>query len=187
MLCLFDEEEKHSGHDIAWLSRDWEMVQKLADSFKETPENEFFAILNNINVDKKDMYVENIESYSKFAIDNTLSKSIECLQAVYFANLFLHQMDDQSHFNYLLNAIPQGRRYAKSSKIENPIKDVFIIKLLMKYYNVNEYRAKEYRELLEHKNVLNDVLKLTKGFVTDDFVKSITKNVKEQKELKKLL
>lgn len=187
MLCLFDEEDQYSPHDIAWLSKDWDAVQKLADEFKEKPENEFFEILNNINVDKKEMFVGNMESYSKFAIDNTLSKSIECLQAVYFANLFLHEMDDQSHYNYLIHAIPHGRRFPKSSKIENPIKDIFIIKLLMKYYSVNEYRAKEYRDMLEHKGHLNDVLKLTKGFVTDEFLKSITKNVKEQKELKKLL
>lgn len=187
MLCLFDEDEKLSDHDIAWMSKDWEAVQKLADSYKEKPENEFFAILNNINVDKKDMFVGNMDSYSKFAIDNTLSKSIECIQAVYFTNLFMHGLDDQHHHNYLVAAIPQGRRYAKTTKIDDPIKDIFIIKLLAKYYVVNEFRAREHMELLRHKGKLDDVLKLTKCFVTDEFIKSITKNVKEQKELKKLL
>ena len=188
MICLFDEDEvQYSEHDIAWMNRDWEAVQKLADSFKEKPENEFFMILNNINTAKRELPVGNIDSYSKFAIDNMLSKHTDCIHAVYMSNMLLHGLSDQAHHNYIINAVPYGKRFAKAVKIEESYKDKFVIQLLMKFYKVNPSKATEYHDLLKHKGKLDEVLQQTKGFVTDDFVKSITKNVKEQKELKRML
>ena len=36
MICLFGEDEQqYSEHDAAWFGKDWEAVQKLADSYKE--------------------------------------------------------------------------------------------------------------------------------------------------------
>lgn len=187
MLCFYDADEEYSKHDLAWFSRDWDAVQKLADEFKEKPENEFFEIMNNINYNKQRMNVDVMDSYSKFAIDNLLSKSTDAIEAAYYANLFLHQMDDQSHHNYLCMAVPQGKRYPKGAKLDESYKDKFIIELLMKYYKVNSNKAFEYRILLAKKGKLEIVLKKAKGLVSDEFIKSITKNVKEQKELKKLL
>lgn len=188
MICLFDEDEvQYSEHDIAWMNRDWEAVQKLADSFKEKPENEFFTVLNNINMAKQKLHVGNMDSYSKYAIDAMLSKHTDCIHAVYMSNMLLHGLSDQAHHNYLVNSIPSGKRFAKSVKLDDPIKDKFIIQLLAKFYKVNINKAIEYRSLLEHKGKLDLVLQQVKGFVTDDFVKSITKNVKEQKELKRML
>lgn len=188
MICLFDEDEpQYSEHDIAWLSKDWDAVQKLADSYKEKPENELFLVLNNININKNELFVGNLDSYSKFAIDNMLSKSVDCIQDVYIANMLIHGLSDQSHYNYLLNCISPAKRYAKNVKIEDSVKDKFINLLLKKYYCVSMERALEYRDILERKDVLNEVLKKCKGFVTDDFIKSITKNAKEQKSLKVML
>ena len=42
-----------------------------------------------------------------------------------------------------------------------------------------------YMETLKVKGSLKDVLKKTKGLVTDEFLKTVTSNVKEQKEIKK--
>lgn len=187
MICLFDEDEKYNDHDIAWMSKDWEKVQELADSYKEKPENELFMLLNNINMTKQELVIANIENYSKYMIDDMLSRSVDCIQEAYISNMLMHGLSDQAHYNYLLNSVPRGKRFAKGLKIEEHYKDKFVIMLLMKYYKVNHERATEYKDLLTHKNVLKDVLNKCKGFVTDDFVKSITKNVKEQKELKKLL
>lgn len=188
MICLFGEDEQqYSEHDVAWFGKDWEAVQKLADSYKEKPENEFFMLLNNINTGKKELPVGNIDSYSKFAVDNMLSKHVDCIHHVYMANMLLHGMSDQAHHNYLMNAIPHGKRFAKAVKLDESFKDKFVLQLLQKFYKVNPSKAVEYRDLLQHKGKLDAVLQQAKGFVTDEFLKSITKNVKEQKELKRLL
>lgn len=187
MICLFDEEDQYSEHDIAWMSKDWEAVQALADLYKEKPESELFVLLNKINSSKEELNVGNIDSYSKFMIDDMLSRHVDCIQEAYISNMLLHGLSNQSHYNYLLNSVSRGKRFSKSLKIEESYKDKFVIMLLIKYYKVNRDRAIEYKNLLEHKGVLKTVLSKCKGFVTDDFVKSITKNVKEQKELKKLL
>lgn len=149
MLCLFDEDEiVYNAHQIAWFSRDWVAVQKLADEYKEKPENEFFAILNNINSAKQELNVSVMDGYSKFAIDNTLSKHTDCLHAAFTANLFMQGLSDQAHHNYMMNAVPQGRRFAKGSKLSEPYKDKFVIELLAKWYKVNRGRAVEYLSLI---------------------------------------
>ncbi len=61
-----------------------------------------------------------------------------------------------------------------------------IIKLLAKRYQVNTNDAINYKSILTKNGKLPLVLKELKGLVTDDFLKEVTKNVKEQKQLKKL-
>lgn len=187
MSNLFDDEDQYSEHDIAWMSKDWDAVQAIADSYKEKPENEVFSILNDINSSKQDRCVAQSDNYSKFYIDNALSQHIDCIQAVYMSNLVMQGMPDQAHFNYLLHAVPQGKRYGKWAKLTENVKEVFIIKLLMKFYKINNYDAIMYKDILTRKGKLKDTLARAKSLVDDQFLKSITKNVKEQKELRNLL
>ena len=56
----------------------------------------------------------------------------------------------------------------------------------MKRYTINMNDATEYKRLLEKNNKLPIVLKELKAMVTDEFLKEVTKNVKEQKQFKKL-
>ncbi|QQO96298.1 sliding clamp loader small subunit [Acinetobacter phage Minot] len=187
MLCLFgDDEEILNPHQIAWSNRDWDAVKKLIEEYKEKPENEFFLVLNNINVDKRELDVSHIESYSKFAIDNMLSQHIECISTVYNANMFMTGLPDQAHYNYLTQLIPRGRRFSKALKLDEGIKDQYIIKLLSAYYKVNPQVAYDYKVLLTRKGKLDEVLSTAKFLATDEFLKSITKNPKEIKELKQL-
>lgn len=186
MICLFDEDEVElNPHEVAWMNKDWDAVKKLADEFKEKPEADLFKILNNINQNKREMSVMHMD-YSKFMIDNMLSRHIECMPAVYMSNMVLQGLSDQHHHNYLTMLIPKGRRFSKTVKLDESFKDKYIIQLLMKYYKVNANTAYDYRKLLEHKGKLTEVLRDAKALATDDFLKSITKNPKELKELKLL-
>ena len=188
MICLFDDEDKVNlnEHQIAWMQSDWDKVKELADSYKEKPENELFKVLNNINYGKNELNVDNISNYSKFMIDSMLSHHVDCIQTVYMSNMVLSGLSDQAHHNYLLHLIPRGRRFSKSTKLDEPLKDKYILKLLMAYYKVNAYTAYNYKQLLLNKGKLDEFLKTAKALATDEFIKSITKNPKEIKELKLL-
>ena len=59
-------------------------------------------------------------------------------------------------------------------------------KNILTKYQVNTNDAINYKSILTKNGKLPLVLKELKGLVTDDFLKEVTKNVKEQKQLKKL-
>ena len=182
MSSLFDDD--YNDHEIAWLGKDWKMVQELADSYKEKPENEFFNILNSINDSKQQLNVSQMD-YSKMMIENALSQHPECMPSVYAMNLIGSNLSNQSHFNYLKCAIPKGKRYGKWAKLSQSALDELVLKAIMTYYSINLNDAMMYRDILVSKNKLNESLKKMKALVNDDMIKSVTKNVKEQKDLKK--
>lgn len=184
-MSLFEDDEQLSEFDIAWYSKDWEAIQKLADSFKEKAENELFDIMNNITSGKQPRDLSQSENYSKFWIDNALSQHVDCMMAVNMMNMIGNGLSDQAHHNYYLTAISQGKRYGKWAKLTEDASELLILKVLMKYYDINSDDAVMYREILTGKNNLRAVLKKAKSLVTDDMLKSVTKNPKEQKEFKK--
>lgn len=186
MLPFFEDEPKLSEDELAWFGGDWAKVKAIADSYKEKPESVLFKILNNINVNKQDISVQQFEGYSKFMIDKMLGQHIDCLYPAFTANLLMSGVSDQMHHDYLVLSVPYGRRFSKSIKLSESHKDKYIINLLMAYYKVNAFKAYEYKELLAHKGKLDVVLKNAKALATDDFLKGITKNPKEIKELKAL-
>lgn len=188
MNFLFgDEEEQLSEVELAWKTQDWDKVQELADELKEKPENELFSVLNDINNGKRERDVAYVDAYSKYFIDNNLSNFADCIYPTYMSNLLLANMSNQAHYNYMLHAVPKGKRFNKNSKLTVDVKEEFILKLLMKFYRINKDDAVMYKRILETKDKLSAFLTDAKGMVTDEFLKSVTKNVKEQKELKKLL
>lgn len=172
-------------HQLAWEARDWEKVKELADSFKESPESELFANLNAINYTKEVRSID--DSYSKFLINELLSLHTDALYPAYMANLSIKTLRDVDHFRYLLHTVPRAKRYASKTKLNDDIKHTFIIRVLMCLYDVNETTAHMYKSILIQKGKLESDLKRAAAYVTDDFLKSITKNVKTQKELRKLL
>lgn len=183
-MSLFDDDIQFNEHQIAWYGKDWTAVQGAADTFKEKPENEFFEILGAIN-EKKSCSIAQKE-YSKFMVENALSQFPECLPSVYAMNLIGAGLSDQAHFNYMVASVPRGKRYGKWAKLVEDTSEVFIIKLLSKLYTINSNDALMYKKILEKNGKLSLVLKEAKGLVTDEFVKEVTKNVKEQKQFKKL-
>lgn len=182
-MNLFDDDLQLNEHQIAWKNNDWEAIQKCADLFKEKPENEFFEIISAIN-EKKECSISNKE-YSKFMVENALSQFPECMPAVYVMNLIGSGLSDEAHFNYMMAAVPRGRRFGKWAKLVEDTSDVLIIKLLCERYKINTQDAMQYKEILTKNNKLKTVLKELKGMVTDELLKSVTKNVKEQKQFKK--
>ena len=185
-VSLFDDDVQLNEHEVAWKSRDFNKIQELSDSYKEKAENELFAILNDVTVSKKPRCLIQSENYNKFWLDNALSQHVDCIMQVNVMNLIGAGLTDQQHYNYLLHAVPQGKRYGKWAKAEPAAVNVqLVIKLLMKYYTINADDALMYLETLKVKGSLKDVLKKTKGLVTDEFLKTVTSNVKEQKEIKK--
>ena len=183
-MNLFDDDVQLNEHQIAWKSNDADAIQKCADMFKEKPENEFFKIINAIN-EKKSLSIAQVD-YSKFMVENSLSQFPECMPAVYMMNLVGSELSDEAHFNYMMAAIPRGRRFSKWAKLVEDTSELLVIKLLMKHYTINMNDATEYKRLLEKNNKLPIVLKELKAMVTDEFLKEVTKNVKEQKQFKKL-
>ena len=183
MMNLFDE-DPISEHDVAWMSKDWDAVQKLADSYKEKTENELFSILNDITVTKKERNLSQCSNYSKTWIDLALSQHVDCLISVNAMNLVGGGLSDQDHYNYYLNSISEGKRYGKWAKITLDASETLINKVLMLYYSINSDDAEMYREILTAKNKLKDVLHKAKSLVSDELIKTITKNVKEQKNIK---
>ncbi|BBC78095.1 clamp loader of DNA polymerase [Escherichia phage EcS1] len=185
-VSLFDDDVELNEHEVAWKSRDQVKIQELADSFKEKAENELFAIMNDITFGKAQRNLATSESYSKFFIDNSLSQHVDCMISVYRMNLLGSGLSDQAHYNYYLNSIPKAKRFSKWAKAQTDnINIVFVIKLLMKYHTINADDARMYLDTYKAKEHLPEMLKKMKGLVTDDFLKTVTKNVKEQKQFKK--
>lgn len=183
-MSLFEDDIQLNEHQVAWYSKDWIAVQSAADSFKEKAENEFFEIIGAINNKTKCSIAQ--KDYSKYMVENALSQFPECMPAVYAMNLIGSGLSDEAHFNYLMAAVPRGKRYGKWAKLVEDSTEVLIIKLLAKRYQVNTNDAINYKSILTKNGKLPLVLKELKGLVTDDFLKEVTKNVKEQKQLKKL-
>ena len=182
-MSLFDDDVQLNEHQIAWYSKDWSKVQDVADQFKEKAENEFFGIIGAINEKKKISIAQ--KDYSKHMVENALSQHPECMMAVYRMNLVGAGLSDEAHFNYMMAAVPQGRRYGKWAKLIEDTGELLILKVLMKYYTINLNDAQVYRDTLVSKGKLPLVLKEAKALVTDEFLKELTKNVKEQKQFKK--
>lgn len=184
MMSLFEDDDQYNEHQIAWLGKDWTKVQELSDSYKEKAENQFFTIIGSINEKQEHLNISTMD-YSKFMVENALSQHADCMPAVYVMNLVGQGLSDQAHYNYMMASVPRGRRYGKWAKLTENTLDALILQVIMTYYKVNAIDARMYRETLEAKNKLKPALKKMKGLVTDELVKTITKNVKEQKTLKK--
>ncbi|AKU42708.1 clamp loader subunit DNA polymerase [Escherichia phage QL01] len=183
-ISLFDDDVELNEHEVAWKSRNDAAIQALADSFKEKAENELFAIMNDITYGKNQRNLAQSENYNQFWLDNSLSQHVDCIMQAAMVNCL--KLDDQSHFNYLLHTVPKGKRFGKWAKAhDDEVSVVFITRLLMKYHSINNDDAYRYLETYKIKGHLPAVLKKMKGLVTDEFLKSVTKNVKEQKDLKK--
>lgn len=184
---LFSGSNKLDEHSVAWLSKDWTKVQKLSDSFKETTERVLFKTLDNLTVSKKPAVVDVDGDYSKYMIDNALSNYVDCLTFVNEMNLFGAGLTDQMHHDYYLHAIPKEKRYAKWASYKEDIKDLLVIRIIMKRSNVDNDTAKMYMSIMEGKGTLIEFLKKSKFLLTDEFYKTITKNNKDKKILMEIV
>ena len=141
--------------------------------------------MNDITSNKSERNLSQSDNYSKFWIDNALSQHVDCIMAVQAMNMIGAGLSDQAHYNYYRHAISKGKRYGKWAKLTENTQEALILKVLMAYYHINMDDARMYREILENKKTLGVVLKKAKALVTDEFLKGVTKNIKEQKTFKK--
>lgn len=181
---FFDEpEDELNEHEIAWLSKDWDAVQKLADQYKEKQENVLFSILDSITVNKNEMTTEQENQYSKYWIDNALSQHVDCIIPVYTMNLIGESLSDEDHFRYYKNAISSGKRYGKWAKLVDDSEDLLELSVLREHYNINIEDAIMYRTILKAKNNFGKELKRLKSIATDDFIKTVIKNKADHNKL----
>jgi hypothetical protein len=185
-VSLFDDDVQLNEHEVAWKSRDMDKIQELSDSFKEKAENELFAILNDITFNKKPRNLAQSENYNKYWLDSSLSQYVDCIIAANTMNLIGSELSDQQHYNYYLNAVSKSKRFSKWAKAPEEATNVkLVLGLIKKYYSINQDDAVMYMDMMQTKGNLKDFLKIARALVTDDFLKTVTKNVKEQKQIKK--
>lgn len=186
-LACLGEEDTLTQDEIAWRQKDWEAVEKLANQYKETPENELFGLLNDITANKVQANLASKSSYSKFWIDNALSQHVDCMDAVYTMNLVGSKLSDQDHFNYYLHSIRQGKRFGKWAKLVEDPEEQVVLSLIAKKWSLNMYDAIMYRDTLVAKDKLQSVLKLLKPVATKEFVATVVKLKADQTKVIKAI
>lgn len=111
--------------------------------------------MNSINFDKKNVIRDGLSPeaaeklYPSFIVNRGLSYFPECIFYVNEINL-LNIVDRLQHYEYLLYAIPKGKRFSKWGKAE---KDDEIIGCIMKKYNYSRIRAKEVLPIMSDNDV----------------------------------
>ena len=166
---MFSGEKKLDEHSVAWFSKDWETEQKLADSYKEPAEKTLFKTIENITYTKKPEMVDVDGEYSKFMIDNALSQYVDCISYVNVMNLFGAGLTDQMHHDYYLLSISKEKRFTKWATYKEDLKNLFILKIIMKRNNVSQETARMYMNILSEKGTLNSFLLKNKFMITDEF------------------
>ena len=180
---LFLLENTHNEHQLAWFSKDWAAVQKLADEYKEEPELASLEPLKQITYGKKQLNVP--DGYSKFYIDGILSNFGDSIYAAYMSQMFLWELPDQMHFNYMLHAVPQAKKFVKYPKSEG-LEELFYTLLIAEYYKINQDDAEMYKLLLRNKGKFDEVISKLK-FLTDTVIPKVSKSKIVQKRLREML
>lgn len=181
---LMGDDEQLNEHEIAWMSKDWDAVAKLADSFKENAENTAFAIMDDITYNKVERVVSNSD-YPAWFVNNALSMHAETLYPAYVMNL-LSSLPAQAQYNYLLASIRKGKIYGKWPKLEESMEEKLHIAMIKKANNVDDHTASMYLKILKKRDKLDMFLSQHKFMVTPAFVKTVAKTSKDQNQLLKL-
>lgn len=185
---FFDEEEKQlNEHEIAWLSRDWDKVAELADTFTEKTDNVLFKLMDNITLDKQHINVEYIPEYNQRWINTALSQHADCIYSAYVMNLIGHGLPDQMHHDYLVQSVSKGKRYGKWAKLTEELDQKLVLIAISKAYIVNMDDARFYLDLANEKGYMDKLLKHIKPYATDELLAGVTKNQTERKRLKKII
>ncbi|UYD57504.1 sliding-clamp-loader [Aeromonas phage B614] len=181
---LMGDDEQLNEHEIAWMSKDWDAVAKLADSFKENAENTAFKLMDDITYNKTEQTVGNSD-YPAWFVNNALSMHAETLYPAYVMNL-LSSLPAQAQYNYMLHSIRKGKVYGKWPKLNESIEEKLHIAMVKKANNVDDHTAKMYIKIMEKRGAMPAFLKQHKFLVTPAFVKTVTKTTKDQNQLLKL-
>lgn len=186
LLDMMGGGEELNPHQIAWTTRDWKAIDKLVEEYKENEENVFFQLLNALTYTKDRQNVNGVD-YSKYNVDNMMSRHPDCVYAAFMMNMFGDALPDQAHYDYYHHTIASGKRYNKGMKLNEDLENKAVIALLCKYYSVSTDTAFMYKELLENKDNLTEVKRKMKGLATESFVKTIAKTKADQCKIIKIV
>lgn len=119
-----------------------------------------FDFVNAINTSKQQLIVDaqSEKDYNPYMVNRSLSYFMD---TILFANEMnvAHHIDNKPQFDFLLNTVKKGKRFAKWAKAESP-EDLEIVK---EYYGYSNDKAKVAMTLLD-KTTINELrLRVYKG------------------------
>ncbi len=98
-----------------------------------------FDFLKSINQSKEDIMVDDIEekAYKSYFINRSLSYFPDTVLLANEMNIH-HHLDNRLQFDFLLNTVRSGKRYAKWAKAELPDH----LEVVKEYYGYSDEKAK---------------------------------------------
>lgn len=109
-----------------------------------------FDFLKSINQSKEDIMVDDIEekAYKPYFVNRSLSYFPDTVLLANEMNIH-HHIDNRLQFDFLLNTVRSGKRYAKWAKAETPDH----LEVVKEYYGYSDEKAKVALTLLSDKQV----------------------------------
>jgi hypothetical protein len=109
-----------------------------------------FDFLKSINDTKKDIMVDDIEekSYKSYFVNRSLSYFPDTVLLANEMNIH-HHLDNRLQFDFLLNTVRKGKRYAKWAKADLP-EHIDVVK---EYYGYSDEKAKVAITLLSDEQI----------------------------------
>jgi len=119
-----------------------------------------FAFVNAINVDKKDVMVDDLteKAYSSFMVNRQLSYFQDTVLVANEMNRY-HHLDKKLQFHFLLNIVRKRKRFSKWAKADS-IDDMEIVK---EYYGYSNEKARQALFLLSKEDLEQIKSKVDKG------------------------
>lgn len=167
-LAFLTGEPERNPHEIAWRSKDYEAVKKLAAEFKKPAEQCLFDILNNVTKKTGYLSAAHFEDYDQRAINNALSQHITMRGYAYELNQMFGYISDQMHYDYLYYSIRQcSLPKVKFAKIHDDWEQRVFERLVSEYYKVSVYRASDYIDKFNDEQIMH-LKTILKVMVIDD-------------------
>lgn len=109
-----------------------------------------FDFLKSINQSKEDIMVDDIEekAYKSYFVNRSLSYFPDTVLLANEMNIH-HHLDNRLQFDFLLNTVRAGKRFAKWAKAETPEH----LEVVKEYYGYSDEKAKVALTLLSDKQI----------------------------------
>lgn len=138
-------EDDLNPHEIAWRSRDWNMVKELCKEFKTSSEQSLFKIVDNVTKKTGHKRAASFADYDQHMINNVLSQHVELSGYAYELNQMEGFISDQQHYDYMYFSIRQtSLSKVKFAKITDDWEFRVFQILVADYYEVSHTRGAEY-------------------------------------------
>lgn len=149
--------------------------KELADFLKQYDtkggQSDLMLILDKITITKDRNFDVNTVRYNKYIIEEMLSRSVDCYEAVLNMSMVGGGLTDQQHYDYLVRKVPVGRKnYSERVKkyMTMGAKRTLVKILLARYYNCNMEVAEEYYQVLESANKVDEFIMDQRWYLDTD-------------------